>query len=615
MLNIRINGSPIDLQNEQGFEIISSNPVVDKDRISRAFSFPFTIPATPRNLSIRNHTHRLDALKKRKHVAGVVEFGGHQLLNGEVFTTKTSNDGEEAYIQNTPLDVWEQLKGFKITELLGTINVDTAFTQARWWLVLEAPPNLYQIYIDGTAIIYDSLPGDDTFDCVNALVALINAEWPGMATAQATATILLDSLMMNTYALDMSLTYHMALTDVVTEGERCMNNMLGHIEDVYATPVETHCFPAVKWFDLYPNGENGIFSNWVNLCLNGDAFANIKETTKRWSNSYIPMVRVPYVLDKIRERIGATSWIGPVFESEAIQHLIIVSNYCLDKVYYDRWDDGNFYYINGFETSWSLNACIPDITAADFILQICYVFNLTLEYGDGTLSFSKSKIKTDQPPVSLDGKVSRNYNIQKNSSNGWILKYQDSLLEKHTESGQLEPLQVGDGDIKIEIARTLYMSSDYTSALGYLKAPVTQQPGASRVFSSSAVRMTMPLTFLFERSIQAGELGTEYIYATHDTSDYAGVEIADYALSIDGEKGLVAVWHSGIVEYTDADMLSISALLGLGDIQKLMQWKAARATFYHPNGVVTGIIRNIKTKITGDVIAPVVIEILTKRSE
>ena len=621
MLNIRVNSEPIDLSADQGFEVVSTNPVIDKDRISRAFSFPFGIPATPKNSKIRQHPHRLDSSKVRGHDAGIVEFGGHQLLTGEVKTSSTANEGEEAFIQNIPLDVWEQLKAFKISEILETIDVDVSTGyMAVWWFTAQTPPNLYQIIIDGEVFVYDSLPGDDTFDVVTAMATLINATYPDMATAQATTALLLDAAQINDHPIQIDATLHfLSLNSVVTAGELSMRKMMNHVEDVFATPATTHCFPVIRWHDLYPSGGNTLFSNWVNMAIDGVAFENFKDTDRRWPNTFIPMVRVPYILEKIRTQIGAVGWIGDVFESEAIQQLIVVSNYCLDKLFYDRFDDvdhtNEFGYINGFELSWSLNACVPDMSAADFIREICGLYALTLDYGDGSLAFLKSKVAADKPPVNLNGKAAKRYKIAKNPLNGWVLKYQDSLLEKYADAGQLNAVAVGDSDVKIEIPRTFFMTSDYASSLGgHLKVPITQQAGAARVFSSNAARTTLPLTFLLERGQQSAELGNQYIYATHDTTDYDGAEIGDVALSIEGDKGLISVWHAGIIEFTDGDMLSITAVLSLGDIQKMMAWKTARATFYNPAGQVTGIVKSMRAKMAGNVIDPVAIEIVIKRS-
>jgi len=618
MLNIKINGLPVDLEAEQALDVVATNPVVDKDKISRAFTFPFTLPNTPNNLHVRNHVHRLDASKLRKDDEGIVEFGGHQLLTGKVKTSTTTNESEEAFMQNIPLDVWQKLGQFKISEILEPVDISgIPVLNDVWLFTADVPPNLYQIIIDGEVFIYDSIGGDDSFDVVTALAALINAVYPGMATAQATNALLLDSTMVNAHAVQLDATLqHLTLTSVVTVGEQAMIRMLTHVEEVFATPIPEYCFPVIRWHELYPAGENSLYGKWVNMCIDGVAFQNVEDLAKRWFNTFIPQVRVPYILDRISVQMSAAGWVGDVFDSEAIQNLIVVSNYCLDKVYYDRYIDQDFYYINGFEQSWRLNDCVPQLTAADFIREICVMFQLTFEYADGSYSFVKSKDRADRPPINLNNKVSRNYSIAKNTANGWVLRYRENPLEKHVEVGQLASYPVGASDIKIEIARTLYMTSEYASSLGgFLKVPVTEHPGAARVFSSGATRSTMPLTFLMEYGQQEAELGNEYIYASHDTTDYADTEIGDFALSIDGDKGLISQWQSGVIEYTDADLISITVILSLGDIQKLMEWKKAKATFYHPFGTVVGMIKSIKARLGGLALGPVRIELLTKRSQ
>jgi len=304
-----------------------------------------------------------------------------------------------------------------------------------------------------------------------------------------------------------------------------------------------------------------------------------------------------------------------VWESEIIQSLIVVSNFCLDKGYWDRYEDMETHFLNGFTEIWSLNSCVPQLSAAEFIRAICKTFALSLEYGDGTLSFKKSKEVVDKPPINLDGRATKQYSIEKSDENGWTLKYSDRDSEKHSDPSQLQPLVTGDGEVIVDLVRTFAMSSDYTSSLGgFLKTPITHQGGVSPILSQGANKSTLPITFLIDRGLRVAELGSDYVMASSDDTDYAGNSTGDFALTIDGEKGLYLKWHKGLVEYSDADLLKFSAVLDIGDMQRILKWDQARARFYHPDGVALGLLKSLKVSANRSGLSIAQMEMLLKRS-
>lgn len=616
MLDIRINETPLDLPSGASINIVSANPILDKDNLARQFSYPFKVPLTPANLRARRHGQRLDAQKIAARQPGAVRFQSHLIAKGYVTQLRRANDNEEIAFSNEVLDLWKTLGEFKISELLETVQIgNPVYTEAVWTYTFTATfPNTYGITMDGVTATASAATSGDLDTAISSIASQINAVYPGTASNfPGDGTIKLQSSVINEHPVTSIAS--VTLTSVVTPSDKNYANIVNHVDAVNTTPVDTHCFPLINWNGLYTDGGNYRFEDLANNDIDGTFRANEPSERRTWYNTIIPCVRVPYILEKIRERVGFSEWRGDVFDGEAIQDLIVVSNYTLDDVRYDRYSTGalttELLYNNGFKTEINLNRHVPEITAADFIRRICATFNLMLEYADGGLKFLKKKDRFDPPAFRLTEYIGLEYSMERNYTDGWTLRYTANDLEEFDASPHLQELVSGAGEVVTEVPATFgYTTLSIDGA--NVKMPITQQPGVSDAYDGSKGKSSLPLTFLFDRGTSSTSGGNDYQFASHDNINTAGGTVGNYSLDIQSDNGLYALWHKNFIELSNADTIRIQASLPLGALQKILQFSTARGYFYHPAGTINGVFKSLEYAISADGIAPVSIEMLVQ---
>lgn len=614
MLDIRVNDIPLDLPPDFSLNLVSTNPILDKDNVARQFSYPYRVPLTPRNRRTRRHSQRLDAKKTAAKVAGDIRFQSHLIARGFVTQLRSGSESEEIAFANEVLDLWKELATFKISDILETVQVgNSVYTEAVWKYDLEESyPNTYSISLEGVTATADADNAGELDAALESLVNQINAVYPGMASRfPGNAWIKLQSDQVNLHPVTQIVS--ITLDYAVTPAEKNYANIVAHLDDVNATPVETHCFPVITWNSLYTDGGNYAFLGMANRYNDGVFYPNEPNTLRIWHNTIIPCVRVPYILEKIREQIGFTEWRGDVFDGEAIQNLIVVSNYTLDDVRYDRYPDGVvdniLQYHNGFKTEINLNRHVPEITAADFIRAVCATFNLMLEYGDGGLKFTPKLERITPAPVDLSDLVLSAYDRERNYTDGWTLRHAPNPLEQFDPTPDLQPLVHDGGEVITEVPAT-FGSTVATLDGGNAKMPITQQPGVSDAYDGGKAKSSLPLTFLFYRGLAETSIGDEYPFASFDNLDTGDNEIGEYSLDIQADNGLYALWHKGYIELSNADTLKVEALLPLGTLQNILRFLATRGKFYHPEGHITGVFKSLEYAISPRSLSPVRIEML-----
>jgi len=617
MIEVSINGLAADLAADTSIRLVFSNPVFDKDAISRQFTLPFSLPNSPRNRHIRKSGQRLDAAKPPQQPAQV-RIDGHLILDGLMSQVRVSPDQEEVSVGKDALKLWERLGKIKINEILETVDlINPGGTEPNWEFELNTGsfPISYGIVIsDGSALGTANnsgevdTAGEDLADALNALVPDIAEYLPGPQSIRLDGWLVKDHPIVSFSGL--TLNFHM------NPAKYHYQNVTTHVEDVHNTPVDSHCFPCIRWHNFYGTTNNRLFTDEglaiANACKDGEFFPNLKYTgDHRWHNTVIPAVRIPYILEKIAETLGDYLWAGDVFESAGIQKLIIMSNLSLDEVAEDQFEDLATYKLNKFNPSLNLNWHVPSMSAADLIELLCATFSLHLASDDGVLRFEKNKRVMSKRPHDLDGKAGAEYSLDPSDIDGWALVMNANEKEEYTDGTQLLPVSSAGGEYELNSAHTFFAVEALLPDNGQTaKVPVTRQPGESPVFSNGSSRSTLPPTLLYEYGLQETSNGSMYVFASHDNINYLDEEVGDYSLSPSGTDGLYNQWHQGTIEYGAAHLLSITAYLHLGEVQQLSNFDNCRVRFYHPEGVVLGAIKSISVdaRVTG--LQPTRLEVL-----
>jgi len=118
VLQLLIRGESIDLNEKASISITEESPVFERDSIPGGFSFPFDLPATPRNRRIFGHPDRIQITGR-----GRGEFPFQFFLEGRLIGTGTANIRKateqtfSAYLQVATGDFAGKISGKKLAEV------------------------------------------------------------------------------------------------------------------------------------------------------------------------------------------------------------------------------------------------------------------------------------------------------------------------------------------------------------------------------------------------------------------------------------------------------------------------------------------------------------------
>lgn len=618
MIALTIAGKQLDLSPDQEIGLVESNPAFDRDFIDRGFSFPFSLPSSARNGAIRRHKNRMDVANGGASTDAKLTFHGAEVFSGKLKQERASETAEEVAFNNATLDFWKKLRTIKINSLLDTIVwKPEGQPEAEWTYQVNPGPATHTIQIDaGTASAVSSDGTIDQQDIVaNLIVIQLNALVTGIARIGSGGTIYLNAAVLESNPV--TSTSNITLVAHLGAGLQNYQNVIAHVDDVNNTPVDTHCFPVISWSTFYRT-KNPMFGNtspgYVNLWADGDFWPNAKYastiTVDRWENTIVPCVRVPYVLGKIAVAAGYAEFAGEIWEDADIQKLIIPNNYALDKITEEYYDDWVKYKRNTFQTEANLNNHVPDMTAEDFIRDLCTSLCAYVKVEGGKIYLLRKRSQLSGNATDLTTKIERAYEVQRNDGGGWRLDYDRIDTEQLSLPTQLQALEYGNGDIETLVIPSFYFYTGVTlRTYGLAKVPVTIQNGISDVYDQQG-RSTLPLALLFFYELQPTNAANDYPFASHDNTNQLGTELGAYSLSITGPFGLYEKWHRGHIELSDADTIVVTVHLTLGALRKITQWRNTRVRFEHPNGAVVGVVKKLEYGLSVRGLGPVRITLL-----
>lgn len=597
MLALKIDNTALDMPSDQRLRVVLSCPLFDRDRIVRTFSQPFTLPLTPRNRRVLRHVDRFDASEAWGEQEAQLWLGGGQYERGELVSLGSDDEGVEVVFRNLPLTLMEDLKRIYINEILEDIEIPVNPTDAVITVVVNTAVSDHYITVGGSEV-YAS--GTVAATVAQELRDDLNALFPGIATAPGD-DLLLDSAILNTVGADWDELEGLTLGGYVTTGQVAMLSYTDHVEDVTDTPVDTHCFPLLHWENFYDD-KNTEFLNIINPVFDGVALPTTDlDDEKAWLYTYMPAVRVPYIIERIRNAAGI-SYLSGWFEDNAdAQQLIVVSDRTSDKSYRDFTALNKYQYRNGFEQTIVLNKHVPKMTALDFLRSLADGLNLVIDYKDGGLFFTPALDFVTPPAANWSNYVNpRRYNRAITKPLGVLLEYPlDENEAYEPDPAQLGAYTLGDGGTRVEMPfRTFAMGTGSLTSHGTSRCPHTDRVGKCPAYGQDLA--TLPLTLLFYRGLGDSSLPEEYPYATHDELDADGSTVTGgLSLALDGDYGIVELMFGKTLGYGDLSEMDVVAIVPESEIYRLKKWENARVHFYHPNGPVTLAIRSVEFDVSG----------------
>jgi len=614
LLKLRLDTTYLDLAEGESLSLTVTCPLFDQDGAEALFSFPFRLPATPRNLAALAHANRLDNADNTTtytncalEIEGLpFEPSGVLELDDQAFTADTIT----AVFKNMASTIFEEMERVDINAALETLEVPQV-TEARWYFELSPPASpgtAYAIIVDGISYSYTATTSLNV-EVTQSLALLLNAAHPGMADAGFWDELRLYSSVVNDHLVRLDLLTNLTLGSVITLGEAAQTNFQEYLTDTNNTPRPEVSFPYIYWEKYYKDLVAGYLLR-ANPWVDGAAITNLPAATQfTWLATFIPFVRVPYVLNRIAAAIPDFFTVHTGFFAETDgEQLIIFNNRSLDLLYYDRYADagtGTFKYLNGFKQSIDLNRHVPDLTGADFVRQLLSQFALYLRIVGTGIEFLRKRDMLASAPIDWTSLSEPGYTANRRRRRGFILQYPDlrpedrNFLPGGIFDGQLDPYLLGEGYTKYYLPAATCKELSTVIALPasntILKCPTINQPGSSD--EGGIEDNDYSFRLLFDRGLQLTDASDPYVMASHDNTDQSGATIADLSLDLNATDGLYQQHHKGILGLlADGQPVTLAMRLSIADILTARQWTNARRTITLPEGQVTAVIKSIKFK-------------------
>lgn len=600
MFALKINNSVLDLDTDARIRVVLSCPLFDRDKILRTFSYPFGLPLTDHNKRVLRHVDRFDTQEPWETRGCQLWLGGGVYETGELVSLGSGAAEIETVFRNIPTSLMDDLKKVYINEILESIAIPENTTPALITLVVNTGVTDHYVTVGGSEVYAG---GTVALTVATELRDDLNAIFPGIAGLDG-SNLTIDSAILNSVGgADWSALEGMTFGGYVTTGQVAMLSYTDHVEDVVATPVATHCFPLLRWEGFY-DGKNAGYLGLINPVFDGVALPTTDTTdAKSWIYSYMPCVRIPYIIERIRNAVSIGYTAGYFLDNADAAAMILVSDRTSDKVYTDYVQADAFQYRNGLEQEIVLNKHVPKMTALDFLQKLAKGLNLTIDYRDGGLHFTKALDLVTETPADWSAWVNPlRLNRTLTKPQGVLLSYPTDEAEAYDpDPAQLQAYELDDAGVRVEMPiRALYMGTGTLSGHGTFRCPYTNRPGKCPAYGQDLA--TMAMYVLFYRGVGASSVPEDYEYATHDQFGADGTTvIGGLSMELDGALGLVAQNYGATLGYGDLHEMDIAVVVPESALYALRRWRNARVRFYHPNGTVTLVVRSVEFEVEGGV--------------
>lgn len=593
MLAIKVNEEWLDLNPKTQANITMNNPIFDRESVSRVFSYPFKLPATPRNRNKLKHVNRLDVRPEQTELPAQLWIQGVMFEEGILEVTGGTKETITVVFKNIPRQFVEDLDKFYINDILDNTSIPRT-VPARSDYTLGDPPGLYLFTINGVNLSYNSQPGDDMEDVQINLAAEINGTYPGLAGyTPSTNQFHLETTTLEELVVTHSI--NIAFVSQKTVSESKMESFMDFFEDTITTPLTEASFPVVQSSDFY-KGLNPDFQQYINFYHpSGNILNTFYTATPGWEHTFVPYIRIPYLLSKIAENAGATS-IDGVYDDSDFQELILHNNYAIDEVSDEEIVGAGTQYLNHYKTSIDFNDHVPRMKGRAFFSALMRSLNLYYEVGDQTVTLKNKIIPLQQIPINWTDRAEVDYDMKRKKDNGFTLRY----AEDETDNASVQDEQIiGAGEEIIELefgALNTIKQTNLVHSTNEWKHPYSWQTGSSDELELGKNKYSFRL--FFDRGLQPDSNSNNYLMATHDTQNYDDTEIGELALTIAGAKGMYEKHWKGYLEKQNAPIANLPIRLYIQDILELRSWKNPMRLIESPKGDFVGIVKTVQFKVS-----------------
>jgi hypothetical protein len=590
MLAIRTtDGDLFDLSDNASMDVTGSNPAFDPDVVARFFSFPFQLPATPRNLDALKHANRLDARRSSRDKNVELWFAGSLLKEGRMRVNSNTADRLECVFGNRDRETLERLQEIKIRDLMPQVNMET-FSVATFeaptlpgiggTITIRLAGDVAGEFVDITGL---SLLAGPIHDSGRTIWAFSISPTPTVLAAQVHGFLVEEDYSGQPASIAGPAYVELLLS--VLNGQENIKWYLTNL--VYDTPNEVLAFPTVYHPNLY-GSDNPLFGNYVNWWRDGVYMYNAPSEEKAWATTHVPYVRIKYIFDQIADALGV-AWAGELYESDDFAQLCLLSNYTLDNPQ-EITEASVTKWMNDYITILNTARCVPDWTAADFLKKICEIFAHYVQQEGNTLLL-QDKIGQMAFPDYFQY-ILTEFKVTRVEEKGVTLAFK---IDEKDNYDPLENYVIGAGGrrIEVELAPLTDLEIEEDSWTWRMCAYSDKEGRASNGDTPSSAT---PRIF-FDRGEQLDSTGTPYRMSSHLDTDYDDNPIGDLSLEWAGDAGLYENYWRGWAELEDKEPLEMRAVMPVGEVRRMLRWERPRIRFYHPLGETEAIVKEIQFDI------------------
>lgn len=624
MLGLKIGNEYLDLLASSSISVTMNNPIFDRDKISRTFSYPFKLPTTPKNKSILRHQDRLDVAQQQPRYSASLYINNTLFEVGQLIIMNTTEDYFKCNFKNLSFTLFDDLDRISIRDLtLPDTNFDFQYRPEYVLTALRTANFDVAFQVNDDVFIFES--GDEA-----NMLAAINAIYPNSAAEfEATANTYGFFFLTQGINPQPTITLRPAGTSPVDTNyfsigqsndaalDTLNSDWQDHLADIIQTP-DTHVFPVIHSPEFFTENDNPDFSGYINYySINDEYSVNETEVSDRArsAHSIVPYVFVKTVLEAIVESGHVANLTSELISDTELATLIIHNNTALDNFLHRKdlvTDEEQDQWRNVWATAYDLNQNLPDVSIANFLRKLSTTFCNYFSYRDGNLTINSCVTPIRTTPIDWTNKAEQAYTQTFNENKGYKLDYNRQGDDRNIAT-QLAALEEGDGELNFLSEWFSFYQLNNTDSVeptrGLWTLPRCDEAGTSAEYN---IANDPSLRLLFYRGLQPDPFDNNYPFASSQNINAKGEVIGNYTLNWDGEAGLFENFWKEYVEMLSTGKEVQKVLrLTVQDLIELKDFENPTRYLYHTRGNIRAVIKQVQFKVSSSGIAPARVTFVT----
>lgn len=608
MLAIRIEDHFLDLDAKTSATIVMENPIFDRAGIERIYSYPFKLKPTSTNLRALEFANRIDssATIKRNatlYLAGNVFEEGVLLINGS-----TPKEISVAF-QSKSIDLAEGLKTVKLQDISMPVKLSDDYCPDVT-LIGSTPGGGNPAVFVAVKINGEIYTGNKSN--MQAFVDSINADFPGLVSLANIPGVPPDGgfpgIIVHCVEDINDITFEIAFNDELDVNTELMTaweitddhqRIIDELEDIVVTGQfgDSLRFPVIHAPNLYDSNNpayNG-YANYIDetgdIDLSPGGIPSTEELA--WETTVIPLPRLYYVLEQIAAyfsfQVGGSLW----SIEELKEQLVIWTNRPAEKLWtrlIKPVKNMGIGRIRLADSTVHIEQHLPEASVQEFLTRFINTFCAFMTYRDGKLNFQPIRPLLRGRPQDWSPYADPDYTYDIQENKGYTLDY-----ERKAQEPELDQLQRIEGGPEAQEFfpgfYTLY--DDRRTFFRIWLTPYSSEVGISPAFDNA---QQTSFRLLFYRGMQEDYDSNLYPLATHGRYNHLQEEVGEYALSWDGDGGLLYWWQDYINLIVKGRTVTKLMHLPIQEILALRSWNAVVKKIYNEQGEFSGVVKSLRFK-------------------